>query len=37
MFLLDDGLTVPLAECRACGYRETWDTGDHDSTGGDSW
>jgi hypothetical protein len=34
MVLLDDGLPVVLAECRACGYRETWD-GEPD--GGDSW
>jgi Zn ribbon nucleic-acid-binding protein len=25
MVLLDDGGPLTLAECRACGHRETWD------------
>jgi hypothetical protein len=37
MVLLDDGLLVALAECRACGHREIWNGAGHDSTGGDSW
>jgi hypothetical protein len=37
MVLLDDGLPQALAECRACGYRETWDTGTTDTSGGDDW
>jgi hypothetical protein len=42
MVLLDDGMPVVLAECRACGHRETWDSADRDSTdcetsGGDDW
>jgi predicted nucleic-acid-binding Zn-ribbon protein len=36
MFLLDDGLPVLNAECRLCGYGETWDTDSHDFTGGDN-
>jgi hypothetical protein len=34
MVLLDDGLPVVLAECRACGHRETWDG---EATGGGDW
>jgi hypothetical protein len=37
MVLLDDGLPQALAECRACGHRETWDTADDETTGGDHW
>jgi hypothetical protein len=37
MVLLDDGLPLLLAECRACGYRETWDSADHRTIGGDHW
>ena len=37
MVLLDEGLPLALAECRACGYRETGDTNDRQATGGDSW
>jgi hypothetical protein len=37
MVLLDEGLPVALAECRACGHREAWDGADHEATGGDSW
>jgi hypothetical protein len=37
MVLLDDGLPEALAECRACGYRETWDSDKPDATGGDNW
>jgi hypothetical protein len=37
MVLLDDGLPEALAECRACGYRETWDTGKSDTAGGGNW
>jgi hypothetical protein len=37
MVLLDDGLLVDLAECRACGHREVWDGTAPDSTGGDNW
>jgi hypothetical protein len=37
MVLLDDGLPVLIAECRTCGYRETWDTTDPDTTGDDNW
>jgi ribosomal protein S27AE len=37
MYLLDDGLPVLHAECRQCGYGETWDMDSHDFTGGDSW
>jgi hypothetical protein len=37
MMLLDDGLAAALAECRACGYRETWDGADGGSSGGDNW
>ena len=42
MVLLDVGLPLALAECRACGYRETWesadrDNTDHETTGGDNW
>ena len=34
MVLLDEGLPEALAECRACGYRETWEG---NPPGGDSW
>jgi hypothetical protein len=37
MVLLDNGLPVALAECRACGYRETWDSTTPDTSGGDNW
>lgn len=37
MVLIDDGLLVALAECRACGYREIWDDIDREATGGDDW
>jgi hypothetical protein len=37
MVLLDEGLPVVLAECRACGHRETWDGESRDITGGGSW
>jgi len=37
MVLLDDGGALALAECRACGYRETWDTAKPDINGGDHW
>ena len=37
MVLLDDGLLVGLAECRACGHREVWDGIDCEATGGDDW
>ena len=37
MVLLDDGLPVALAECRACGHREIWNGASPDATGGDSW
>ena len=37
MYLIDDGLAVLRAECRLCGYGETWDAADHDLTGGDGW
>jgi transcription elongation factor Elf1 len=36
MVLLDAGLPVVLAECRACGYRETWDA-EPETTGDDAW
>ena len=36
MVLLDVGLPAVLAECRACGHRENWDTTDRDTTGGDA-
>jgi len=34
---LDDGLPVALAECRACGYRETWNGTEPNTSGGDDW
>jgi hypothetical protein len=37
MVLLDDGLLVALAECRACGHREIWNGASPDATGGDHW
>ncbi len=37
MVLIDDGLPEALAECRACGYRETWDGPAPETTGGDGW
>jgi hypothetical protein len=37
MVLLADGLPGALAECRACGYRETWNDANPDATGGDNW
>jgi hypothetical protein len=37
MVILDDGLLMVLAECRACGHREIWDGETPDATGGDSW
>ena len=37
MVLLDEGLPVALAECRACGYRETWNGTADDTTRGDNW
>jgi uncharacterized Zn finger protein len=37
LVLLDDGLPEALAECRACGYRETWDIANPDTRGGDNW
>jgi uncharacterized Zn finger protein len=37
MVLLDDGLPEVLAECRSCGYRETWDNATDNPRGGDDW
>ena len=37
MVLLDDGLPVVLAECQACGHRETWETTGRKTSGGDNW
>jgi hypothetical protein len=37
MVLLDDGLPEALAECRSCGYRETWKDGRPETSGGDNW
>jgi transcription elongation factor Elf1 len=37
MVLLDDGLPVLRAECRACGHAERWETRRHDTGGGDNW
>jgi hypothetical protein len=37
MVLLDDGLPEALAECRSCGYRETWENAAPETNGGDSW
>jgi uncharacterized Zn finger protein len=37
MVLLDDGLPEALAECRSCGYRETWQDGRPEASGGDHW
>jgi hypothetical protein len=37
MVLLDDGLPEALAECRACGYRETWNGAEPGTSGGDNW
>jgi transcription elongation factor Elf1 len=37
MVLLDDGLPEALAECRSCGYRETWQDGRPGTSGGDNW
>jgi uncharacterized Zn finger protein len=36
MVLLDDGGTLALAECRACGHRETWATTDRPASEGDA-
>ena len=33
LILLDDGASAPRAECRLCGWSDTW-TGDH-AAGGD--
>jgi hypothetical protein len=37
MVLLNVGLLVAMAECRACGYREVWDGEIGETTGGDNW
>jgi transcription elongation factor Elf1 len=37
MVLLDDGLLITLAECRACGHREIWDGESRGAIGGDDW
>ena len=37
MVLLDDRLPEALAECRSCGYRETWDTTNPETGEGDDW
>jgi uncharacterized Zn finger protein len=37
MVLLHEGLPQAIAECRACGYRETWDGLAPETTGGDNW
>ncbi len=36
MVLLDDGGPLALAECRSCGYRETWDTINRPASRGDA-
>ena len=36
LVLLDDGGTLALAECRACGHRETWGTAGHPVSAGDA-
>jgi hypothetical protein len=37
MVLLGDGLPMLLAECRACGHRETWNATTPAPAGGDDW
>lgn len=34
---VDDGSDLWRAECRACGYAETWDLTGYHQTGGASW